>query len=115
MNIPGWLSDFTGAAKFANNPANGFRPTFGDALQAIGHDMMQNYRANMRQGEGGPMPSPFAQARPPAPTEAQIPAPNIAPAPRPQDAVRVQAPARMPQSWTPDLSTIALLLGQRGR
>ena len=48
MQLPSWLSALTGGNKFANNPANGFVPTFGDHLQGIGHSMMQHYR-----GEGG--------------------------------------------------------------
>jgi len=42
--IPSWLAALTGAQRFANNPANGFAPTLGDALQGIGSSMMQHYR-----------------------------------------------------------------------
>lgn len=44
MMIPPWLANLTGANAFANNPANGFQPTMGDAAQGIGHDMMEHYR-----------------------------------------------------------------------
>lgn len=39
MNIPPWLANMTGAWDQAKNPANGFMPTMGDALQGIGHSM----------------------------------------------------------------------------
>lgn len=61
MAIPSWLAALTGAGQFANNPANGFQPTFGDALQGIGHSMAEHYR----QGQNAtstptPMPAPGA-------------------------------------------------------
>ena len=46
--LPSWITALTGADKFANNPENGFAPTWGDALQGIGHSLMQHYR-----GQGG--------------------------------------------------------------
>lgn len=44
MQLPSWLAGLTGAKEFANNPANGNVPTWGDAMQGIGHSMMENYR-----------------------------------------------------------------------
>lgn len=60
MAIPSWLANLTGANAFANNPANGFQPTFGDALQGIGHDMMQHYRGP--QQSAGAVPAIAAPA-----------------------------------------------------
>lgn len=48
MNLPNWLAGLTGANRFANNPANGFRANLGDMAQAAGHSMLQHYR-----GKGG--------------------------------------------------------------
>lgn len=59
--IPNWLSGATGANAFAANPANGYQPTVGDALQGIGHDMMQHYRAGPSNTSwGGSNASPSA-------------------------------------------------------
>lgn len=44
MQLPDWLIKATGAQQFANNPANGFVPTLGDAFQGIGHSMAEHYR-----------------------------------------------------------------------
>jgi hypothetical protein len=44
MELPSWLMNATGAGAFANNPANGFKATLGDAMQGIGHSMMEHYR-----------------------------------------------------------------------
>lgn len=63
MQLPSWLAGLTGADKFANNPANGFRATFGDMAQAAGHSIMQHYRG---QGGkyGGPTLTPGVNANP---------------------------------------------------
>lgn len=61
MDIPPWLAKATGANPFAMNPANGFNPTVGDAMQGIGHSMMEHYRRNSAPqtpaagGGGNPM------------------------------------------------------------
>lgn len=47
--LPAWLIKATGANAFANNPANGFQPTLGDALQGVGHSMMEHYRRGTGQ------------------------------------------------------------------
>lgn len=52
MQIPAWLAALTNANKFANNPANSFQPTLGDALQGIGSSMMQHYRGQPNPGAG---------------------------------------------------------------
>lgn len=57
MILPDFLSKLTGAQAFANNPANGFKPTFGDGLQGIGHSMMEHYRRGQ-----APAASPAAPA-----------------------------------------------------
>jgi len=53
MNMPSWLTALTGGQQFANNPANGFRATFGDGLQGIGHSMMEHYRGTAGANTGG--------------------------------------------------------------
>lgn len=53
MTLPPWLAQLTGAGAFANNPANGFAPTFGDGLQGIGHSLMEHYRRNSAQPQEG--------------------------------------------------------------
>jgi hypothetical protein len=50
MQLPSWLANLTGATQFANNPANNFAPTFGDALQGIGHSMAEHYRRGQADG-----------------------------------------------------------------
>lgn len=55
MQVPNWLAALTGARQFANNPANNYNPTLGDAFQGIGHSMMQHYR-----GQGGQPGKPMA-------------------------------------------------------
>lgn len=64
MALPNWLVQATGAMKFANNPANGFQPTMGDAMQGIGHSMMNHYRNGQGTPPAGGAPQP---APPPAP------------------------------------------------
>lgn len=51
MQLPQWLIHATGAQSFANNPLNGFTPTIGDALQGIGHSMMEHYRRGHADGQ----------------------------------------------------------------
>jgi hypothetical protein len=73
--LPDWLIKATGAAQFANNPANGFKPTAGDALQGIGHSLMEHYRANAAPQQPaaqpaapiGHMPAPVPPAGMPPP------------------------------------------------
>ena len=70
MQLPDWLIKATGAAQFANNPNNGFQPTIGDALQGIGHSMMENYRRDLApsgsQAPGVPGGAPPAGVPAPA-------------------------------------------------
>jgi hypothetical protein len=65
MALPAWLVQATGAMKFATNPASPGVPTFGDALQGIGHSMAEHYRRG--------------QAQPQAPGAAPAPAPSLMP------------------------------------
>ena len=68
MPIPSWLSNITGAMQFANNPANNFQPTVGDAFQGIGHSMMEHFRA----GQGQPASAPAAPMIGQQPTVGQL-------------------------------------------
>lgn len=61
FQLPQWLVAATGAQQFANNPANNFMPTAGDALQGIGHSMMEHYRRSMD------MPAPSGSQPPGVP------------------------------------------------
>lgn len=53
MAIPDWLAGLTNARQFANNPANNFQPTMGDALQGIGSSMATHWRRNFANPEAG--------------------------------------------------------------
>lgn len=81
MQLPSWLAGLTGANKFANNPANGFRATLGDMGQAAAHSMLQHYRGqggkyggspiieglNGGPGSATPFPQPAPEVMPLAP------------------------------------------------
>lgn len=55
MNIPSWLIALTNAGKFAEP---GGQPNLGDAMQGIGHSMMQHYRGAPMSGGQLPMVPP---------------------------------------------------------
>lgn len=82
MIIPNWLSSLTGAQAFANNAANGFQPTIGDALQGIGHSMMEYQRAHTIPGYGVPKTDSIVQPGVNAPPTVPLVAPApVVPAP----------------------------------
>ena len=82
MQIPAWLAALTNANKFANNPANGFRPTLGDALQGIGSDMLRHYRGLPNPAAGMQRADAVAPAAPFPPPQA-LPLAQILGAQRP--------------------------------
>ena len=97
MTIPAWFANMTGAQAFAQNPANGFQPTLGDAFQGIGHSMMEHYR----RGEGMGVPKPSGTP---------MSAPQNIPAPLAQPPARVQM---APPQITPfQTGTVADILAQ---
>lgn len=119
--IPQWLIDMTGAMQFANNPANGFQPTMGDALQGIGHSMMEHYRQQLgnrvqgAQGMPGPPGSPGALSlmppSPPAPM--QLP-PGATPPIVPQQ-VNLPAPLKFDPIQPPAVPMSAIAQMFRGQ
>lgn len=70
--LPDWFSKITNAAAFANNPANGFQPTLGDAMQGIGNSMMEHYRRNL-QPSGTGTPGVPGGGPPAAPAQSLVP------------------------------------------
>lgn len=94
MALPDWLIKATGAMKFANNPANNFQPTIGDALQGIGHSMMTHYRRGQEGQAGSAAQQPAVPAVPAVPPVqiAAPPSPFGPQALRPLDQVNFGSP-----------------------
>lgn len=100
--IPPWLAQITGAMQFANNPANSFQPTVGDAFQGIGHDMMEHFRA----GSGQASPGTAANSPLPAqPTMAQLAGQQLQAPPNPANVRPTSGPINF---VPPDLQALIM-------
>lgn len=64
MELPNWLAGLTNARTFANNPANNFQPTWGDALQGIGSSMKTHWNRNFANPQGAAPQGPQGQNSP---------------------------------------------------
>jgi len=103
MQLPSWLIDATGAQPFANNPANNFQPTLGDAMQGIGHSMMSHYRRDPTEAPGGPPTPPALPGDSMGQTMQQPQLPGMLPGMQPPPRIppmNINPSPVAPQLWT---------------